>query len=63
MIVALAMTIPLTPPNPAHTDRQQALANIAKELKHPTPAAVISGGLEILRSLRAQQAILGTAQR
>jgi hypothetical protein len=42
---------------------QQALERIAEELKHPAPAAVISGGLDILRSLRAQQAILGTAHR
>lgn len=38
----------------------QALEQIAKELKHPAPDAVISAGLEILENLRAEQAILGT---
>ncbi len=42
---------------------RQALEHIANELKHPTPAAVISGGLEILNNLRAQEAILGTTRR
>jgi hypothetical protein len=39
---------------------REALERIAKELKHPAPDAVISGGLEILQNLRAEQAILGT---
>lgn len=48
---------------PGDLTGQQALEIIAKELKHPSPAAVISGGLEILSNLRAQEAILGTTQR
>ena len=43
----------------AHTG-QQALESIANELKHPNPAAVITGGLEILKNLLEQEAILGT---
>lgn len=39
---------------------RQALQRIAKELKHAAPEAVISGGLEMLENLRAEQAILGT---
>jgi len=39
---------------------RQALQRIATELKHPALDAVISGGLEILENLRAEQAILGT---
>lgn len=39
---------------------KQALTTIARELKHSDPAAVIGGGLDILNSLRAEGAILGT---
>lgn len=42
---------------------RQALARIAKELKHPAPDTVIAGGQEILENLRAEQAILGTCRR
>ena len=38
----------------------QALKKIAEELKHSDPAVVIQGGLDILRNLLAQGAILGT---
>jgi hypothetical protein len=41
----------------------QALEQIAEELKHPAPAAVIAGGLEILQNLRRQGAVLGAARR
>lgn len=37
-----------------------ALDRIAAELRHPDPAIVRSGGLEILENLREQQAVLGT---
>lgn len=36
-----------------------ALAQIADELRHPQPDVVVRGGLEILETLREQQAILG----
>lgn len=39
---------------------EKALKKIAQELKHPAPRAVIQGGLEILRDLHAQGAVLGT---
>lgn len=39
---------------------EKALKKIAQELKHPNPTAVIEGGLEILRNLHVQGAILGT---
>lgn len=38
----------------------QALKKIAQELKHLDPGVVIQGGLDILRNLLAQGAILGT---
>ena len=38
----------------------QALKKIAEELKHSDPGVVIQGGLDILRNLLAQGAILGT---
>ena len=41
----------------------QALKKIAQELKHPDPSTVIEGGLDILRNLLAQGAILGTRVR
>ena len=37
----------------------KALQQIAAELDHPDPQAVLSGGLEILENLRREQAILG----
>ena len=39
---------------------EKALKKIAKELKHPDPLVVIQGGLEILRDLHTQGAVLGT---
>lgn len=39
---------------------ETALEKIAQELKHPDPRVVIQGGLEILRDLHAQGAVLGT---
>ena len=39
---------------------EKALKKIAQELKHPAPQVVIQGGLEILRDLHAQGAVLGT---
>jgi len=39
---------------------ESALKKIAIELKHPDPRVVIQGGLEILRDLHAQGAVLGT---
>jgi hypothetical protein len=41
-------------------DTEKVLKKIAQELKHPDPRAVIEGGLEILRDLHAQGAVLGT---
>jgi len=45
---------------PGKLTGKQALNKIARELKHSDPAAVIRGGLDILTSLRAEGAILGT---
>ena len=42
---------------------EEALEIIAQELKHPNPRVVIQGGLEILRDLHAQGAVLGTWKR
>ena len=39
---------------------EKALKKIAQELKHGNPLVVIQGGLEILRDLHAQGAVLGT---
>jgi len=39
---------------------EKAFKKIAQELKHPDPRVVIQGGLEILRDLHAQGAVLGT---
>jgi hypothetical protein len=39
---------------------EEALMQIAAELKHPNPQVVLAGGLEIMQSLHASQAILGT---
>jgi len=39
---------------------RQALEQVAAEMKHPDPAAVISGGQEILRDLLERDIILGT---
>ena len=39
---------------------EAALMQIAHELKHPNPQVVLSGGLDIMQSLRASQVILGT---
>lgn len=39
---------------------EKTLKKIAQELKHPEPRVVIQGGLEILRDLHAQGAVLGT---
>ena len=39
---------------------EKTLEIIAQELKHPDPRVVIQGGLEILRDLHAQGAVLGT---
>jgi hypothetical protein len=38
----------------------QALEEIARELAHPDPRAVMQGGRDILESLRREQAVLGT---
>lgn len=38
----------------------QALKIVARELKHADPNAVIKGGIDILRALHAQGAVLGT---
>jgi hypothetical protein len=38
---------------------EAALLQIATELLHPDPAAVLAGGLEIMQSLREAQVILG----
>jgi hypothetical protein len=40
-----------------------ALMRIAQELRHPDPDAVLAGGLQVLRELRAQDAVLGSARR
>jgi hypothetical protein len=45
--------------NGALTDGE-AVRQIAAELEHPDPEAVVSGGSEILRTLRLRGAILGT---
>ena len=42
---------------------EKTLEIIAQELKHPDPRVVIQGGLEILRDLHAQGAVLGTWKR
>lgn len=39
---------------------EAVLRQIATEMQHPNPQVVLAGGLEILRSLRDAQAILGT---
>jgi hypothetical protein len=39
---------------------EAALLQIATELQHPNPAVVLAGGLDILKSLRDAQVILGT---
>lgn len=39
---------------------EAALLQIAHELKHPNPQVVLSGGLDIMQSLRASQVIQGT---
>ena len=39
---------------------EEALLQIAAELKHPDPAVVLAGGHEILQSLHSAQVILGT---
>ena len=39
---------------------QAALEKIADELQHPTPQAVIDGGAETLRELKARSILLGT---
>lgn len=38
---------------------EKVLKKIAQELKHPDPRVVIQGGLEILRDLHSQGAVLG----
>ena len=40
---------------------QAALEQIADELQHPSPEAVIDGGLQTLRELKARNIILGTS--
>jgi hypothetical protein len=39
---------------------EEALMQIAHELKHPNPQVVLSSGLDIMQCLRASQVILGT---
>jgi hypothetical protein len=39
---------------------EEALLQIAAELKHPNPHVVLTGGLEIMQSLRESRVILGT---
>jgi len=39
---------------------EEALLQIADEIKHPQPEVVLAGGLEIMQSLRDSQVILGT---
>ncbi|WP_067865359.1 HvfC family RiPP maturation protein [Neptuniibacter marinus] len=39
---------------------QDALMQIAKEMQHPNPEAVVEGGLETMEHLRAKGIILGT---
>jgi hypothetical protein len=39
---------------------REALDTIVAELKHPAPHTVLAGGRQILESLRAEEAILGT---
>lgn len=41
---------------------KEALLQIASEMQHPNPQVVLAGGVEILRSLRDAQVILGTWQ-
>jgi len=39
---------------------EEALLQVAAELKHPNPEVVLAGGREIMQSLRDSQVILGT---
>ncbi|MFM9914063.1 MAG: DUF2063 domain-containing protein [Methylophilaceae bacterium] len=41
----------------------QALNQIAEELQHPKPEVVINSGLEILKNLRLEQAIIGVYKK
>jgi hypothetical protein len=41
---------------------EQPLRQVAAEIAHPDPDAVVAAGLEILEDLQAQQAILGTTR-
>ena len=41
---------------------QQALTQIAEELNHPQPEAILAGGLDTLRQLRKKDIILGTVR-
>ena len=41
---------------------QTALEQVATELQHPTPQAVIDGGLQTLRELKDRNIILGTSR-
>jgi len=41
---------------------QEALLQIAEELKHPNPGVVLAGGQDILESLRDSQVILGSSR-
>jgi hypothetical protein len=42
---------------------QQALQQIAQELNHPQPEAIVAGGLDTLRQLRKKDIVLGTVPR
>ncbi|MBU3736621.1 MAG: DUF2063 domain-containing protein [Methylobacterium sp.] len=46
---------------PAAMSGAEALAGVARELRHPDPAAVAAYGEALLKALRQQGAILGTA--
>ena len=41
---------------------QQILNDIAREIKHPDPQVVVNGGVEILKSMRDKDIILGVRQ-
>jgi len=39
---------------------REALETIVREVRHPDPAVVLGGGRQMLKSLRTEQAVLGT---
>lgn len=45
-----------------HLSGRQALEQIVRELNHPQPDVIISGGMDTLRQLRKKDIVLGTAE-